>query len=212
MAHPARIALTIHFIRHGKTEMNRLGLLQGRGGHGLLPEGLADAERAAEALAKAEIDLLYSSDQQRALETARVIRTRLGLPPIRRSTALREMDYGTMSGRREDDVRRLCPLWRRDATFVFPGGGESFALVQARAFRWLQRVLKRHRRGSLAVVTHGGWLRTLFAGLKGVPLNRCLEGTVSHGVAGRLDVSSALHLRVGPGVTIFENSRPSGVS
>ena len=204
MAHPPRIALTIHFIRHGKTEMNRLRLLQGRGGKGLLPEGLEDAERAAATLEDQDIDLLYSSDQQRAVETARVIRSRLGLPRIRLSSALREMDYGKMSGRSEADVRRLCPFWRRDATFLFPGG-ESFARVQARAFRWLDRILRRHSRGNLAVVSHGGWIRTLFAGLKGVPLNRCLEGTVAHGVAGRLDVTAArgLHLKVGPGVTIF---------
>lgn len=204
MAHPSRIALTVHFVRHGKTEMNRLGLLQGRGGRGLLPDGFADAERAAKALESRGIDVLYSSDQQRAVETARVIRSRLGLPRIRLSSALREMDYGTMSGRSESEVRCLCPLWRRDARFLFPGG-ESFALVQARAFRWLHRTLRRHSTGNLAVVSHGGWLRTLFAGLKGVPLNDCLEGTVAHGVAGRLDVTSAagLHLQVESGVTIF---------
>jgi len=204
MAHSPRIALTIHFIRHGKTEMNRLRLLQGRGGKGLLSEGVADAELAAAALEDHGIDLLYSSDQQRAVETARVIRSRLGLARIRLSSALREMDYGKMSGRSEVDVRRLCPMWRRDATFVFPGG-ESFALVQKRAFRWLDRILKLHPRGNLAVVSHGGVLRTLFAGLKGVPLNRCLEGTVAHGIAGRLDVTSArgLQLKVSSGVTIF---------
>jgi phosphoserine phosphatase len=204
MAHPPRIALTIHFVRHGTTEMNRLGLLQGRGGRGLLPEGVADAERAAKDLERHRIGVLYSSDQQRAVETARVIRSRLGLPRIRISKELREMDYGTMSGRAEADVRRLCPLWRRDAMFVFPEG-ESFARVQARAFRWLDRILRRHPTGNLAVVSHGGWLRTLFAGLKGVPLNRCLEGTVAHGVAGRLDVSSSrgLQLDVESGVTIF---------
>jgi len=184
--------------------MNRLGLLQGRGGRGLLPEGMADAERAAKVLERHRISVLYSSDQQRAVETARIIRGWLGLPRIRFSTALREMDYGKMSGRPDAVVRRLCPLWRRDATFVFPGG-ESFALVQARAFRWLDRILRRHKSGNLAVVSHGGWLRTLFAGLKGVPLNRCLEGTVAHGVAGRLDVSSSrgLQLIVESGVTIF---------
>jgi len=188
--------------------MNRLGLLQGRGGRGLLPEGFADAERAAKDLEKHGVDVLYSSDQQRAVETARVIRTRLGLPRIRLSSALREMDYGTMSGRADDEVRRLCPLWRSDSRFVFPGG-ESFAHVQARAFRWLDRTLRRHSTGSLAVVSHGGWIRTLFAGLKGVPLNDCLEGTVAHGVAGRLEVTSSrgLHLNIGPGVTIFRDGR-----
>ncbi|MBI3857943.1 MAG: histidine phosphatase family protein, partial [Planctomycetes bacterium] len=140
----------------------------------------------------------------RALETARVIRSRLGLPLIRLSRALREMDYGRMSGRPEPEVRRLCPLFRRDPRFVFPDG-ESFLSVQARAFRWLDRILRRHERENLAVVTHGGWLRTLFAGLKGEPLARCLQGTVSHGVAGRLEVSASrgLRLTVGPGVTIF---------
>lgn len=209
MAHPPRIALTIHFVRHGKTEMNRLGLLQGRGGRGLLPEGLADAERAAEALAAENIDVLYSSDQQRAVETARVIRSRLGLPRIRFSAALREMDYGAMSGRAESEVRRLCPLFRKDSRFVFPGG-ESFTHVQARAFRWLDRVLRRHGRGRLAVVSHGGWIRTLFAGLKGRPLNDCLQGTVAHGVAGRLEVtkSRGLHLHLEPGVTIFGAGGP----
>jgi probable phosphoglycerate mutase len=145
MAHSPRIALTLYFVRHGRTEMNRLRMLQGRGGHGLLPEGVADAERAATELAGKTINLLYSSDQQRALETARIIHGHLGLgSPLRKSPALREMDYGAMSGRRDSDVRRLCPLWRKDARFIFPGG-ESFALVQARAFRWLDRMLKRQK-------------------------------------------------------------------
>ena len=208
MAHSPRIALTLYFVRHGRTEMNRLRLLQGRGGRGLLPEGIADAERAAVTLAGKGVNLIYTSDQQRALETSRLIHSRLGLrSALRRSPSLREMDYGEMSGRHDDEVRRLCPLWRKDARFVFPGG-ESFALVQARAFRWLERVLQRHRSGTFAVVTHGGWIRPLFAGLKGVPLSRCLNGTVDHGVAGRLDVmpERGLHLRVTPGVTIFPPS------
>ena len=185
--------------------MNRLGLLQGQGGRGLLPEGFQDAARAAAALAGKGIRVLYSSDQQRALETARVIRSSLGLPSrIRLSLALREMHYGRMAGRPEPEVRRLCPLFRRDATFVFPGG-ESFAQVQTRAIRWLERMLRRHSRETVAVVTHGGWLRTLFAGLKGAPLDRCLQGTVAHGVAGRLEVTRARGwiLRLSPGVTIF---------
>jgi len=204
MAHSPRVALTLYFVRHGRTEMNRLGLLQGRGGYGLLPEGVADAERSAKALEGTTLDHLYSSDQQRAVETARIIRTRLGLSRIRLSGMLREMDYGQMQGRPDAEVRRLCPLWRSDATFLFPEG-ESFQLVQKRAFRWLERTLRRHDRGRLAVVTHGGWLRTLFAGLKGVPLSRCLNGTVAHGLVGRLDVSKTkgLHLHLEPGVTIF---------
>ena len=204
MAHPPRIVLSIYFVRHGQTEWNRLGLLQGQGGFGLLPAGFEDAERAAARLAGKGVRLVYSSDLERARQTASVIRDRLGLPRIRTSLALREMHYGDMSGRPDREVRRLCPLWRKDARFIFPGG-ESFLSVQARAYRWLSGLLRRRPQGPVVVVTHGGWLRSLFAGLKGVPLSRCLEGTVNHGLAGRLDVSRAdgLHLTVERGVTIF---------
>jgi broad specificity phosphatase PhoE len=144
MAHPPRIDLTIHFVRHGKTEMNRLGLLQGRGGKGLLPEGFADAERAARSR-PVESTCSIPATKRRAAETARVIRDRLGLkPPIRFSPMLREMDYGTMSGRSEIAVRRLCPLWRRDAGSSSRRG--ELRARQARAFRWLDRILRLHPR------------------------------------------------------------------
>ena len=188
--------------------MNLRGLLQGQGGYGLLPEGLEDAERAAAALRGEGVSLVYSSDLQRALETAAVLRRGLQLrAPVRRSRALREFDYGRFSGRPVNEVQRLCPQFRRDAAFVFPGG-ESYVNVQARALRWLEGLLKRHRRGAVAVVSHGGWLRSLFAGLRGLPLNQCLGGNVPHGPVGRLDVHprSGLRLTVSPAVTIFPES------
>lgn len=209
MAHPPGIDLTVHFVRHGRTEMNRLRLLQGQSGFGLLPEGVEDAERAALRLAGKGITHLYCSDQLRALQTARILRRRLGLAgTLRRSLLLREMDYGRETGKPEPDVRRRHPRFRTDATFVFPGG-ESFLQLQMRAYQWLERLLPRHPRGVVGVVTHGGWLRTLFAGLHGVPLSSCLYGTVPHGWAGTLLVSTrkGLSLRVADGVTIFSGTK-----
>jgi broad specificity phosphatase PhoE len=208
MADPARIATTFYFIRHGRTEMNRLGLLQGRGGHGLLPEGIADAETAAAELAGKGVLGILSSDQQRARETSERIHARLDLNgSIRFAEELREMDYGDMSGRSEVDVLRLCPLFRKDPTFVFPGG-ESFAAVQARVTRWLEEAVRRHRGETLAVVTHGGVIRTLLSALRGIALDRCLNGTVGHGVAARLELAEGRlqKLDVSAGVTIFPPS------
>lgn len=185
--------------------MNKLQLLQGQSGYGLLPEGVADAERAARRLAGKGITMLYCSDQLRAVQTARILHQGLGLKTLlRRSMLLREMDYGHETGAFEPDVRVRHPRFRTDATFVFPGG-ESFARVQARAFRWLDRLLRRHPRGVLGVVTHGGWLRTLFAGLRGAPLSRCLHGTVPHGWVGTLTARAGwgLSVRIDSGVTIF---------
>ncbi len=209
MANPPRIDLALYFVRHGRTEMNVRRLLQGQSGYGLLPEGVKDAERAARRLADQGITRLYSSDQLRARQTARILHRRLGLPsPIRHSKLLREMDYGRVTGHPEPDVRRKYPRFRTDAAFVFPGG-ESFELVQARAFRWLDRLMRRHRSGRIGVVSHGGWLRTLFAGLLGRPLSLCLYGAVPHGWVGTLEVSrtAAPKLRLHPGVTIFDGSK-----
>lgn len=197
------MTLTIHFLRHGRTEMNLRRLLQGQGGFGLLPEGIVDAEKAADQLRGRKIAHLYSSDQRRALETARIVRRRLGLElPIRRSKALREIDYGKVTGHLESKVRARFPLYRKDSRFVFPGG-ESYHGLQTRAFRWLESFLKRGLRGQAVVVSHGGWLRCLFAGLRGLPLDRCLGGSVAHGLAGRLEVGRELTLWVHPGVTIW---------
>jgi broad specificity phosphatase PhoE len=209
MAHHPRIDLALYFVRHGRTEMNLRRLLQGQSGYGLLPEGVEDAEHAARRLADEGITRLYSSDQLRARQTARILHRRLGLPsPVRHSRLLREMDYGQVTGHPEPDVRRKYPRFRTDAAFVFPGG-ESFELVQARAFRWLGRLMRRHRSGRIGVVSHGGWLRTLFAGLRQRPLSLCLYGTVPHGWVGTLEVSRSvgLRLRLRAGVTIFEGSK-----
>jgi broad specificity phosphatase PhoE len=212
MANPPRIGLTVYFVRHGRTEMNLKRLLQGQGGYGLLPEGVADAQHAARRLADKEITQLYSSDQLRARQTADILHRHLELPTsVRHSKQLREMDYGRMTGHPEPAVRRKYPRFRTDATFVFPDG-ESFQRVQTRAFGWLDRLLRRHASGRLGVVTHGGWLRTLFAGLRGLPLSRCLEGTVPHGWVGTLEVSRSggLRLSTHPGVTIFPLKKTRG--
>lgn len=192
--------------------MNRKLLLQGQSGHGLLPEGVEDALAAARRLARERITLLYGSDQLRARQTARILHRELGVrPAVRHSVLLREMDYGRVTGQREPEVRRRYPRYRTDATFVFPGG-ESFQLVQERAFRWLLHILRRHPRGRIGVVTHGGWLRTLFAGLEGRPLSQCLRGTVPHGWVGTLEASPSWGMRLSlhPGVTIFTAQKTRG--
>lgn len=181
--------LRLFLVRHGRTEMNLRGLLQGHGGFGLLPEGIRDAERAAELLADKGVTLLYSSDQRRAVETAGILRRRLGLrSPLRTSRLLREFDYGEMTGRPAAEVSRLFPLFRKDPAFVFPQG-ESFERLQGRALRWLQGVARRIPRAAAAVVSHGGWIRTLLAGVAGVPLDRALQGSIPHGLVARIEIA-----------------------
>ena len=197
-------AMDLYFVRHGRTEMNVKRLLQGQGGYGLLPEGRVDARRAADALGASGVTRVYASDQQRAIETAAILREGLGLRgPTRISKALREIDFGTMSGRPVDVVRRLCPRYATDSTFVFPGG-ESFDALQRRALHWVDAIERRRPARAIVVVTHGGWLRTLFVALRGADLNRCLEGSIPHGLVARLTVGRKRSLRILEPVGIFD--------
>jgi broad specificity phosphatase PhoE len=199
--------LKIYLIRHGETEMNRRGLLQGQGGHGLTERGVEDARKAARALRGRGVETIYSSDLRRARETAAIVREALGVP-VRVSRALREIDFGRMSGLPEREVKRRCPLYRVDASYVFPWG-ESYAGLQARIVRWFRRLLRRPPARTVALVTHGGTLRCLLAWLAGLPLDRCLGGGVPHGLVARVTSGARVRLRLLKPVTIFppENDR-----
>ena len=201
--------MEVYLVRHGQTAMNRDGLLQGHTGYGLLPEGVEDARRAARRLRGKGIGLIYSSDLQRARETAAVLRRDLGVEaPVRVSRALREMNYGRMNGVRDAVVRVRCPLWKTDPAFVFPGG-ESYVAVQSRAQAWLARLERRRPASRVAVVTHGGWIRTLLAALAGEDLAACLGGAVPHGLVARIALKGSVRrCRILGAVTIFGEGPP----
>lgn len=101
--------ITLFLIRHGETEENRLRILQGHLPGTLTPEGVEAARATAEDLANAEapFDLLLCSDLLRARRTACIIGERLHLA-VRPTPLLRERDWGSITGRRIEEVIRTA--------------------------------------------------------------------------------------------------------
>lgn len=130
-------------IRHGETEWNAEGRVQGSMDVALSAEGLRQAAGLADRLAEEgeRYDLLFSSDLQRASETARLLAGRLGSPPPRLSPLLRELDCGSWEGRRIEDLKReepeLYERWLGDPSFRIPGG-ESMLDLRARVAAFLE--------------------------------------------------------------------------
>ena len=93
----------IYIIRHGQTEMNHRGVLQGRSDHPLNAAGIAQAEEAASLLRGIPFSAVYTSPLTRALQTARIVAP--GIVPMV-DPRLVEMDYGPYEGA---DLRRLPP-------------------------------------------------------------------------------------------------------
>jgi broad specificity phosphatase PhoE len=165
---------TIYFLRHGETEWNALGRLQGTKDIPLNVRGRAQAVQAASILArlfrrdgKDKAELPYvSSPLGRARQTMELARGRLELPVAEYSLddRLREIGYGTWEGLTlaeseasdpEVYARRLADKWT-----VAPAGGETYAAVQSRMLDWYES-----RFTDTVAVAHGGTCRALMVAL-----------------------------------------------
>ncbi len=163
----------LYLLRHGETEFNVEGRLQGQQDSPLTARGRAQA-RAHGALlrtliARPETWRVVASPLGRALHTARLACAELGLPAaaIETDARLKEIAYGDWERLTYDQIEASDPgNWaarERDRWgFVVPGG-ESYAMLALRAGAFLDEA-----RGNTIVVSHGGIgrvLRGLYGGL-----------------------------------------------
>jgi len=175
----------IYLVRHGQTEWNAEYRLQGQIDTPLNENGRAQAKHNGETLAgliddPASFDFV-ASPLGRTRETMEIIREAIGLPSegYRTEAILKEINFGDWQGRTWDQLREDRPAEigaRFDDPWntVAPGaGGESYAMLSARAIAWLEAV-----KTDTVVVTHGG-------------INRCIRGHVE-----RLATSEIPHLKV----------------
>ncbi len=89
--------LTLFLFRHGETDWNREGRLQGHTDTQLNANGIAQAEALARRLLAHRLDAVMSSDLSRALTTARIIAEILDVPVIT-DHGLREVSVGLAEG------------------------------------------------------------------------------------------------------------------
>ncbi len=163
----------LYLCRHGQTEWNREGRLQGRTESDLTPLGRLQAEAMADLLfdlvarEPAATWTLVASPLRRARMTAEAIGRRLGLP-IGFDDRLLEIDVGEWSGRLRDEVRGENPHLAGDDAWGFQApGGETYEGMMARIADWLADQAPEPER-RLIVVSHGiagRLLRGAYAGL-----------------------------------------------
>lgn len=162
---------TLYFIRHGETDFNRLNIVQGRRINAALNAfGLAQAQLLGTALRSAGLDALYSSPLLRATQTADAIATHY--PGIERHTDpdLEEMSWGILEGAANSSYarkafRQFYVHWGKHEYGFAMEGGESVLDVADRALSAYRRILHRHEGQTVAIVTHGRWLRVLLASI-----------------------------------------------
>ncbi len=162
-------------VRHGETEYNHAGRIQGQLDTPLNDTGLAQARAIGRRLAGSPVIRCYTSDLTRAADTAREIAVHHGInaEPF---PELREAHLGILQGVSLRDVEATLA---DDAAYLLhqdiharPSGGESPLEVRRRCQRFagrLRRELKLLSAGDVVIVGHGGSLRALTAVLLGLP-------------------------------------------
>ena len=161
----------LHLIRHGETDWNRDGRIQGHSDPPLSAAGREQARALAERLAAERIGELWSSDLRRALETAEPLAARLGLD-IRVSPALRERSFGVNEGRVDAEVE--AELGRAITAWLGPDErhpeGESLRELYERVAAFLDALLAESPAEEIALVTSGGPIRMASAYLAREPV------------------------------------------
>ncbi len=166
-------ATVICFVRHGHTPTTG-SILPGRAkGLHLSNRGKEQAELVARRIAEyGKISAVYSSPMERARETAQPIAKACGLK-TRTRQGLIEADFGTWTGKKLSDLRKL-PEWenvqKTPSNFRFPSG-ESFLQIQSRMVDTIAKIIASHHGEVVVAVTHADTIKTTIAAALGIPLD-----------------------------------------
>jgi len=154
----------LFLFRHGETDWNRAGRLQGHTDTPLNATGLAQAEALSERLRPHCLDAVLSSDLSRAWTTGRIVAEALGVPLIGEA-GLREADIGAAEGLFWPEVKsrfgeELTERWFTDDDMAFPGGETGLA-TRTRGLAALRRFFAAQPYRRIGVSTHGAMVRQL---------------------------------------------------
>jgi probable phosphoglycerate mutase len=158
-------------VRHGRTEWNRLGRIQGQTDVALDAEGQAQAAALAPVIAGFDPVAIWSSDLERAAATANRIGAEVGHLP-RFDARLRERSFGDLEGISHAEFREQAP---RDYDAFRAGDFDQIAsaepsdVVASRMGQATDELLSRMGEGEAAVVvSHGAALKLLVGSLLGL--------------------------------------------
>lgn len=156
-------ATTFYIVRHGETDWNIAGRMQGHADITLNDKGRLQAIDLASRLHDFSFTSCYSSDLRRAHETAEIVlnhkRSTIEIQPDKR---LRERHFGDWEGKLFADYERSKPEDRLNM--------EKYEEILERVIGCLEGIVATEKAGTILILTHGGIIRDLL--LKFLKLNQ----------------------------------------
>ncbi len=155
--------MKLFLVRHGQTDWNLTQRFQGHSDVPLNQVGHQQAMALKDRLSAQSVDCIYSSDLQRASETARVISN--GRIEMRTDPRLREISFGVWEGLTYNEIKEKYPealaAWESDLYQNSPTNGETLEQLERRVRSVLNELCEKHKDQTVLVVAHGGVLQTL---------------------------------------------------
>jgi broad specificity phosphatase PhoE len=171
-------------VRHGRTQANREGRLQGRLDQDLDDHGRRQALAvAAYVQERCQVDHVVSSPLRRAAQTAATF----GLP-VEIDDRWMELAYGQYEGTPQADVpSEVWSLWRDDPHFT-PEGGESLAALDTRVRAACKELLARAATSNVVVVSHVSPMKSAVAWALGVGIDISFNCHLDHASVCRIAI------------------------
>ncbi|MGB9797519.1 MAG: histidine phosphatase family protein [bacterium] len=158
----------LYLVRHGMTEWNDDGKMQGRTDVPLNERGITQAKLLAKRLANVPLSAIYSSPLMRAMKTAEIIAQNHGLPIIP-ATPLQEADFGGWEGLTLEEIKNgwgeAIDLWYEGK--ALPPKGEGILEMQRRVVEFVEDVIEKHKGEEILIVAHGGPIRAFICHILG---------------------------------------------
>lgn len=150
--------MNLYLIRHGESEGNLLGRIQGHANYVLTVQGRKQAEFLGSYLKDLNIDYLYSSDLLRAFATAEIASSSLDIAPVPWEK-IREVNLGPLQNKTRAQIYQTYPQVLE--TSILTSGIEGTESIKALSLRCndvVTELRNKHINENVALVSHGGFI------------------------------------------------------
>jgi len=164
----------LYIVRHGQSEWNLHNKVQGTKNTNLSELGIKQAHLLADRLSNFDIDYIYTSDLNRAYETAKIIAEHNN-KEVKKLTELREMSFGIWEGLTSNAINKLYKdlyeLWKTSPEKVKIEKAETLEVVQKRIINSVKKIIRENPNKNILIVSHGTSIKALILGLLGIELH-----------------------------------------
>ena len=161
--------MKIYIVRHGETEWNKLGRMQGGKNSDLTAKGIENAKKLGHRLKDVDFGCIYCSPLGRAVQTAENIRGDKETEIVFKE-GLKEMNFGIWEGMMHKEVEELYPeeqfnLWNKPHLYK-PIEGESFEQLLSRTREVVEEIIKENRHENVMIVSHAVLIAAIYSVIK----------------------------------------------